>query len=75
MTYDKPFEYIVQAALFCGRPFHVDERVYIPNPETEMLAELVLREAPKGGHVVDMGTGSGSIYFKKRKTRLKSYRC
>ncbi|WP_210494074.1 peptide chain release factor N(5)-glutamine methyltransferase [Patulibacter sp. SYSU D01012] len=39
---------------------HVDSRVLIPRPETELLVEVGL-ELPRGAIVVDVGTGSGAV--------------
>lgn len=39
---------------------HVDRRVLIPRPETELLVEVGL-ELPAGATVIDVGTGSGAI--------------
>jgi len=62
-----PLAYAVGQANFRQFTLHVDGRVLIPRPETELLVDLVLsRCAPvvgkgKGGVVVDVGTGSGAI--------------
>jgi release factor glutamine methyltransferase len=56
-----PFAYAVGRAAFRHLTLAVDERVLIPRPETELLVDLVLAEAPAGGTVVDVGTGSGAI--------------
>lgn len=61
-----PFAYAVRRASFRFLTLHVDERVLIPRPETEMLVELVLASErakhPAGaGVAADIGTGSGAI--------------
>ena len=58
-----PLQYILGSQDFMGLAFHVDERVLIPRPETELLVERVLfllqgRNSPR---VADLGTGSGAI--------------
>jgi release factor glutamine methyltransferase len=35
--------------------------VLIPRPETELLVEAAVARVPRGGRVVDVGTGSGCI--------------
>jgi release factor glutamine methyltransferase len=35
--------------------------VFIPRPETELVAERAMERLPKGGMLVDIGTGSGAI--------------
>ncbi len=61
----RPLAYIVGEKEFMGLTFHVDERVLIPRPETELLVELALawldRTEVPGPRVVDVGTGSGCI--------------
>jgi release factor glutamine methyltransferase len=60
-----PLAYAVGRAAFRHLMLDVDERVLIPRPETEVLVDLVLEEigrsGPRGGVVVDIGTGSGAI--------------
>jgi release factor glutamine methyltransferase len=58
-----PFAYAVQSAAFRHLVLHVDERVLIPRPETELLVDHALRLAAgsAGGTVADIGTGSGAI--------------
>ncbi len=46
---------------FFGRPFSVDARALVPRPETELLVEAALAEAPEAERVVDLGTGSGIL--------------
>ena len=58
-----PLQYLTREQSFLGHSFHVDERVLIPRPETELLAERVIEalrglEAPA---VLDLCCGSGCI--------------
>ena len=58
-----PLQYLTREQSFLGHSFHVDERVLIPRPETELLAERVIEalrglEAPT---VLDLCCGSGCI--------------
>lgn len=57
-----PMQYAVGRAAFRHLTLHVDPRVLIPRPETELLVDLVL-SAQRGGKgtAVDVGTGSGAI--------------
>jgi release factor glutamine methyltransferase len=65
-----PVDYITEKSEFYGLPLHVDRRVMVPRPETEVLVEkiLALVEGPftdRGGKedflFLDIGTGSGAI--------------
>lgn len=57
----EPLQYIRRRTEFYGREFYVDDRVLIPRPETEILVEAALERAPRGGSVIDIGSGSGCI--------------
>jgi release factor glutamine methyltransferase len=57
----EPLQYIRGRCDFYGREFVVDDRVLIPRPETELVVEQAVARAPRGGRVVDVGTGSGCI--------------
>jgi len=57
----EPLQYIRGRADFFGHEFFVDDRVLIPRPETELLVEQAIARAPRGGRVIDVGTGSGCI--------------
>ncbi len=59
----KPWEYILKKTIFFGLDLYIDERVFIPRPETEVLVEEVLKYTkPKEGLVIlDIGTGSANI--------------
>lgn len=61
MVRGMPMQYAVGRAAFRHLDLHVDPRVLIPRPETEMLVDLVLGLAGHGGTVADIGTGSGAI--------------
>ena len=61
MARGMPMQYAVGRAAFRHLDLHVDPRVLIPRPETEMLVELVMGLAGQGGTVADIGTGSGAI--------------
>lgn len=70
-----PVAYITHTKEFFGRAFFVDERVLIPRPETETLAQHVIEEyteiIKKNVHsehiIVDVGTGSGCIAITLKK--------
>jgi release factor glutamine methyltransferase len=58
-----PLAYAVGRAAFRSLFLHVDSRVLIPRPETELLVDIVLEEVGPlpGGIAIDIGTGSGAI--------------
>lgn len=60
----EPLQHIIGKAWFLGRSFEVNGSVLIPRPETEELADLVMREVEEKEEplrVIDIGTGSGCI--------------
>lgn len=61
----QPLAYITEHKEFFGLDFHVDQRVLIPRPETELLVEhalnLLSKRENSGWLVADIGTGSGAI--------------
>lgn len=59
----EPIQYITGIAPFYGFDLHVDRRVLIPRPETEMLVDLIadIYRDRKDLDVLDIGTGSGAI--------------
>jgi release factor glutamine methyltransferase len=56
-----PVQHLIGEWDFYGRPFSVDGRALVPRPETEILLEQALKEAPDAKRVLDAGTGSGII--------------
>ena len=59
----EPLQYILGTQEFCGLEFEVNPSVLIPRPETELLAQEVIRRLPRGSRptIVDVGTGSGCL--------------
>jgi release factor glutamine methyltransferase len=60
----EPLQYILGTAAFRKLELHVDPRVLIPRPETEVLVGEVLAWAgarSEWGSALDVGTGSGAI--------------
>lgn len=56
-----PIAYLLGEREFYGLNFIVSPAVLIPRPETELLVDLALQMTPKGGELLDLGTGSGAI--------------
>ncbi len=57
----EPLQYIMGHAPFMDFELEVTPDVLIPRPETELLAEDLIRDLPHGGRLLDVGTGSGAI--------------
>lgn len=57
----RPLWYIIGDTEFCGCRIKVDERALIPRPETEILADSVIKSVEDGDKVLDLCTGSGCI--------------
>ena len=56
----EPIAYITGTRHFRRLELHVDRRVLIPRPESELLVEVALA-APAGASVLDICTGSGAV--------------
>ena len=71
LIHNRPVQYVLGEAWFGGLPFYVDENVLIPRPETEELADWLVKESisEKELSLLDIGTGSGCIpvYIKNRR--------
>jgi release factor glutamine methyltransferase len=57
----EPLAYVLGRKEFAGREFLVTRDVLIPRPETEILLEESILEAPPGSICLDLGTGSGCL--------------
>ena len=57
----RPLWYVFGSTDFYGYEIKVDERVLIPRPETELLAEQAILAAKEGSEILDLCTGSGCI--------------
>ncbi|BCU78997.1 peptide chain release factor N(5)-glutamine methyltransferase [Luteolibacter sp. LG18] len=58
-----PLQHLLGTVWFHGNEFKTDARALIPRPETEELAEMVLKlpDLPEAARVLDMGCGSGVL--------------
>ena len=70
----RPLWYIIGDTDFYGYKIKVDERVLIPRPETEELAQKVIGIAEEGDKILDLCTGSGAIAIAVYKELEKSGR-
>ena len=57
----EPIAYLTGEREFYGLRFEITPDVLIPRHETELLVELGMAKLPKGGSMLDLGTGSGAI--------------
>ncbi len=63
----RPLWYCIGDTEFYGYKIKVDERCLIPRPETELLAEEVIKIAKSDSKVLDLCTGSGAIAIAVKK--------
>lgn len=57
----EPLQYVTGVAGFRRLTLAVGPGVFVPRPETELVAEKAMERLPDGGTIVDVGTGSGAI--------------
>ncbi|WP_317168622.1 N5-glutamine methyltransferase family protein [Blattabacterium cuenoti] len=74
---NRPIQYVIGQTYFFGMKFIVNEKVFIPRPETEELVYWILQDHKNFIHnkpiqIFDIGTGSGciSITLKKKKPEI-----
>lgn len=66
----EPLQHIVGTAPFFGIDLEVGPGVFIPRPETEVLAEWALAQG--GSTVVDLGSGTGALAITIARARLEA---
>ncbi|MGB7978427.1 MAG: peptide chain release factor N(5)-glutamine methyltransferase [Chlamydiales bacterium] len=64
----EPLEYVLGEVEFLGCRIHLDRRVLIPRPETEILAEMVAKRV-ESGVLWDVCSGSGCLGIALKKAR------
>lgn len=57
----EPVAYVLGEREFYSLALSVTPDVLIPRPETELLVDFALEYLPRGGALLDLGTGSGAI--------------
>ncbi len=57
----EPLQYIIGEWEFFGLRMFCGRGCLIPRPETEMLAEIAIKNLPRGATLLDLCTGSGCI--------------
>ncbi|MDQ4124185.1 MAG: peptide chain release factor N(5)-glutamine methyltransferase [Actinomycetota bacterium] len=57
----EPLQYVLGTAAFRRLELKVGPGVFIPRPETELVAEHAMARLRRGGVLVDLCTGSGAI--------------
>jgi release factor glutamine methyltransferase len=65
----EPLEWLVGFTVFMGHRVRVDRGVYVPRPQTELIARHAIEALPDGGTAADLCTGSGAIAVALRKAR------
>ena len=70
-----PIQYITNKQEFMTEEYYVDENVLIPQPDTELLVEEVLKICANNNcnaKILDLCTGSGAIAISLKKRIIKS---
>jgi len=72
-----PLQYILGEAWFYDLKFYVNPHVLIPRPETEELADLIIKENKTAASILDIGTGSGciAITLKNKLSQAQVFAC
>lgn len=65
----RPLWYVMGDTEFYNCTIKVDERALIPRPETEILAEAVIKSAEREAKILELCTGSGCVAIAIAKAR------
>jgi release factor glutamine methyltransferase len=65
----EPLEWLIGFSVFMGHRVRVDRGVYVPRPQTELIARRAIEVLPDGGIAADLCTGSGAIAVALRNAR------
>jgi release factor glutamine methyltransferase len=65
----EPLEWLIGFTVFMGHRVCVDRGVYVPRPQTELIARRAIEALPAGGAAADLCTGSGAIAVALRNGR------
>lgn len=65
----EPLEWILGFATFLGLRVAIEPGVYVPRPQTEVLARRAVEALPEKGTAVDLCTGSGALALALRRAR------
>jgi release factor glutamine methyltransferase len=57
----EPLAWLTGTTAFAGRPLRVAPGVYVPRPQTEVLAQRAAAVLPRGGRALDLCTGAGAV--------------
>jgi release factor glutamine methyltransferase len=65
----EPLPWITGYTTFLGHHVEVDRGVYVPRPQTELVARRAIRHLPPDGRAVDLATGSGAVAVALQRAR------
>ena len=65
----EPLEWLIGFTVFMGHRVRVDRGIYVPRPQTELIARRAIEALPDGGTAADLCTGSGAVAVALRNAR------
>ena len=71
--HSEPIQHILESVDFYGYKFIVDENVFIPRPETELMIDIVKKQIGKAERVLEIGTGTGCIGLSLELEKVTNY--
>lgn len=57
----EPLEWLIGYVVFMGNRIGVDRGVFVPRPQSELIARSAIAALPRAGTAVDLCTGTGAI--------------